>query len=121
MKKLLLLSTLLSLSTFAKTEVINIATEGAFAPFNFYKGKELTGFEVELGNALAKEMGLKVEWKTTPFDSLLISKTSAAIGFVTILNKTRIKINNVVIAKEIIPAINLLLFSMVVASIVNRI
>jgi polar amino acid transport system substrate-binding protein len=51
---------------------IRIATEGAFAPFNFFKGKELTGFEVDVANAVAKELGLKVEWKTYGFDSLLI-------------------------------------------------
>jgi polar amino acid transport system substrate-binding protein len=51
---------------------IQIATEGAFAPFNYFKGKELTGFEVDVANAVAKELGLKVEWKTFGFDSLLI-------------------------------------------------
>ncbi len=53
-------------------KVIRIATEGAFAPFNYFKGKELTGFEVELGNELAANLGLKVEWVTLPFESLLI-------------------------------------------------
>lgn len=55
-----------------KSKKIRIATEGAFAPFNYFKGKELTGFEVDLGNELAKELGLKVEWVTLPFESLLI-------------------------------------------------
>ena len=40
---------------------IKIATEGAFPPFNLLKGKELTGFEVDLANALAKGLGLKVQ------------------------------------------------------------
>jgi polar amino acid transport system substrate-binding protein len=51
---------------------IKIATEGAFPPFNLLKGKELTGFEVDLANALAKQLGLKVQWVTQPFDNLLI-------------------------------------------------
>ncbi len=51
---------------------IEIATEGAFAPFNYFKGKDLTGFEVDVANAVAKELGLKVSWKTYGFDSLLI-------------------------------------------------
>lgn len=53
-------------------KTIRIATEGAFAPFNYYKGKELTGFEVDLGNELAKTLGLKVKWVTMPFETLLI-------------------------------------------------
>ena len=51
---------------------IKIATEGAFPPFNFFKGKTLTGFEVDLGTAIGKGLGLKVEWVTQPFDNLLI-------------------------------------------------
>jgi len=50
---------------------IIVATEGQFAPFNFFEGKKLTGFEVELAEALAQKMGLKVEWKTLGFDALL--------------------------------------------------
>ncbi len=75
---LLCLTSLLCLNTHAKwsevknKKTIRIATEGAFAPFNFFKGKELTGFEVELGNEIAKTLGLKVEWVTLPFESLLI-------------------------------------------------
>lgn len=50
---------------------IILATEGQFAPFNFYQGKKLTGFEVELAEALAAKMGVKVEWKAMGFDALL--------------------------------------------------
>lgn len=48
-----------------------IGTEGAFPPFNYFEGSKLTGFEIELGEAIAKKMGLKAEWKTVGFDSLL--------------------------------------------------
>lgn len=51
---------------------LKLATEGAFPPFNYYEGKKLVGFEVDLGNAIGKALGLKVEWVTQPFDSLLI-------------------------------------------------
>ena len=30
------------------------ATEGAFAPFNYYEGTKLTGYEVDVAEALAK-------------------------------------------------------------------
>jgi len=50
---------------------IVIATEGAYPPFNYFQGSKLTGFEVELGDALAKKMGLAVEWKALSFDALL--------------------------------------------------
>lgn len=65
-----------------KDGTIVIATEGAFQPFNYFKGQTLTGFEVDLANALAKQMGLKVKWVTQPFDSLLIGLNQNRYDFV---------------------------------------
>ena len=39
---------------------IIIATEGQFAPFNFFNGTTLTGFEVEVAELVAKKMGLAI-------------------------------------------------------------
>jgi polar amino acid transport system substrate-binding protein len=50
---------------------IVIATEGAYPPFNYFQGSKLSGFEVELGDAIAKKMGVAVEWKALSFDALL--------------------------------------------------
>lgn len=50
---------------------ILIATEGQFAPFNFFNGTTLTGFEVEVAELVAKKMGLAIQWKTLGFDALL--------------------------------------------------
>lgn len=55
-----------------KSGTIIFATEGTFPPFNEFKGSKLTGFEVDVAQAIAREMGLKLEWKTFPFDALLI-------------------------------------------------
>lgn len=50
---------------------IIVATEGQFAPFNFFQGSKLTGFEVDIADALVAKMGLKAEWKALSFDALL--------------------------------------------------
>ena len=50
---------------------IIIATEGAYAPFNFFQGTKLTGFEVELTELVIKKMGVEIEWKALGFDALL--------------------------------------------------
>ena len=47
------------------------ASEGAFPPFNFFKGPTLSGFEIDLANELAKRMGVAVEWRALSFDALL--------------------------------------------------
>ncbi|WP_338847393.1 ABC transporter substrate-binding protein [Massilia sp. W12] len=50
---------------------IILATEGLYPPFNYMQGSKLTGFEVELAEAVVKKMGLKFEWKSLSFDALL--------------------------------------------------
>lgn len=92
MKKILLTLTALTLlastaqartwEDIKKSGTIKIATEGAFPPFNMLNGKVLSGFEVDVANALAKDMGLKVEWVTAPFDGLLIGLQQDRYDFV---------------------------------------
>ncbi len=50
---------------------IVVASEGAFPPFNFFQGPKLSGFEIDVAEALAKKMGVKIEWKALSFDALL--------------------------------------------------
>jgi polar amino acid transport system substrate-binding protein len=50
---------------------IVVASEGAFPPFNYFQGPKLSGFEIDLAEALAKKMEVKIEWKALSFDALL--------------------------------------------------
>jgi len=61
---------------------IKIATEGATPPFNYFKDGTLTGFDVDVGSAIAAKLGLKVEWITLPFDSLLVGLDQDRYDFV---------------------------------------
>jgi len=56
-------------SVIEKSGTLIAATEGAFAPFNYYEGTKLTGYEVDVAEALAKKLGLKIEWHAVPFDA----------------------------------------------------
>ena len=55
-----------------KAGTIVIASEGKFAPFNFVENGKLAGFEIDVANAVAAKMGVKVEWKSMGFDGLLV-------------------------------------------------
>lgn len=74
MKKLIL-PIALALSVIATpvmAKTIRIATEGAYAPWNFLDDKgKLAGFEVVLGNALCKEAKLTCEFKINEWDSII--------------------------------------------------
>ncbi|WP_038046981.1 ABC transporter substrate-binding protein [Thermus caliditerrae] len=62
---------------------VRIGTEGAFPPFNYFNEKnQLTGFEIDLGNAIAKKLALKPVWITQAFDSLLIQLNQGRFDFV---------------------------------------
>ena len=60
------------LDAIRKSGTLVIATEGKFPPFNFMQGQKPVGFEMDIAEAVAKKMGLKVEWKILGFDALLV-------------------------------------------------
>jgi len=64
-------------------DVWRVATEGTFAPFNYYdESNTLTGFEVELAEALAADIGVTLEWEAASFDSLLVGLRQDRYDFV---------------------------------------
>ena len=52
---------------------IVVATESSYAPAEFLDvdGKTVIGFDVDLFNAVAAKMGLKVEWVSAPFGDII--------------------------------------------------
>jgi polar amino acid transport system substrate-binding protein len=54
-----------------KSGTIVFASEGAFPPFNYFQGPTLSGFEIDLAEAIAHKMGVKIEWRALAFDALL--------------------------------------------------
>jgi polar amino acid transport system substrate-binding protein len=71
-----------SLDAIKSAGTIKIATEGATPPFNYFDNGQLTGFDVDLGNALAKQLGVQVEWVPLAFDSLLVALDQDRYDFV---------------------------------------
>ena len=61
-----------TLEAIKKSGKLVVATEGQFAPFNYFQGTKLAGFEVEVAELVAKKMGVGIEWKAIGFDSLLV-------------------------------------------------
>jgi polar amino acid transport system substrate-binding protein len=57
--------------TIKKSGTLQLATEGAFPPFNFFQGNQLSGYEIDVAEAAAKKLGLRIEWKALAFDALI--------------------------------------------------
>lgn len=67
-----------------KAGKIVIATEGKFPPMNYFDAKtnQLVGFDIDLGNEIGKELGIKVEWQDAPFPQLLPSLRTGRVDAV---------------------------------------
>ncbi|MFT0532574.1 amino acid ABC transporter substrate-binding protein [Castellaniella hirudinis] len=61
------------LAAIQKAGVLRIGTEGTYAPFSFHDQKDnrLVGFDVDIGRALAKELGVKPEFIEGKWDGLI--------------------------------------------------
>ena len=74
MKKLILAAAaVLALGTAAQAqETVRIATEGAYAPWNYVnEAGELAGYEIDLGNAICEKAGLTCEFVSNDWDSII--------------------------------------------------
>lgn len=74
MKKLVLAAVAaLALGTPAMAqEAVRIATEGAYAPWNFLDDSGApAGFEIDLGNAICEKAALSCEWIINDWDSII--------------------------------------------------
>ncbi|RDW19800.1 amino acid ABC transporter substrate-binding protein [Oceanobacillus chungangensis] len=57
--------------------VLTVGTEGTYAPFSFHNEKdELTGYDVEVIEEVAKRMGVTVEYQETQWDSMFAGLNS---------------------------------------------
>lgn len=74
------------LETIKANKVIKIGTNSGYPPYEFYINKdgkkELVGFEVDLANELAKELGVEVEWVDMDFDGLIPALLSNKIDVI---------------------------------------
>lgn len=50
---------------------IRIGTEGTYAPFTFHDASGLTGFDVEMGRAIAERLGVKARFVEGKWDGLI--------------------------------------------------
>ena len=61
-----------SLASVQEEGVLTVGTEGTYPPFTFHEGGsgELTGYDVEVTEAVAEELGVEVEFEETQWDAI---------------------------------------------------
>lgn len=65
-----------------KPGVLVIGTDATFPPFTSKVGEDYVGLEIELGEAVAKTLGCKVEWTNSSFDGIFPALLSKKYDFV---------------------------------------
>lgn len=50
--------------------VLTVGTEGTYRPFSYHEADKLTGFDVEVMEAVGKQLGVKVEFEETAWDGI---------------------------------------------------
>ena len=68
---LLAISACLTSSAFAQQPALRVVTDATFPPMEFVKDGQRTGFDIDLVEALGKEMGRKIEWIDIDFKGLI--------------------------------------------------
>ncbi|MFI6230748.1 ABC transporter substrate-binding protein [Micromonospora echinospora] len=76
--------------------VIKVGTDSTYAPAEYLDtdGKTVIGFDIDLFNAVAQKLGLKAEYESAPFDSILpaVSSGKYEIGVSSFtINADRVK------------------------------
>ncbi|MER2262928.1 MAG: transporter substrate-binding domain-containing protein [Psychrobacillus sp.] len=77
-----------------KKKVLNVAFEGTYPPFNYLDDQgELTGFDVDISNELAKRLGVKANFITSKWEGLIgglkADKFDIIIGQMTVTEERK--------------------------------
>ncbi len=61
--------------------VLKMATNAAFPPYEFKEGENFVGIDVEIAQAIAKELGYELEIVDMEFDSIITAVNSGEVDF----------------------------------------
>jgi len=68
--------------TSSASKVVKLGTNAAFPPFEYVEGKNIVGFDITMGQKIAKNADMKLEVVDMAFDSLIPALQSGTIDFI---------------------------------------
>ena len=74
--------TIPSIENESTSGVIKLGTNASFPPFEYVEGTKIVGFDISMGEYIAKTAGLKLEIVDMAFDSLIPALQSDTIDFI---------------------------------------
>ncbi len=64
------------------SKTVKLGTNAAFPPFEYVEGKDIVGFDITMGQKIAKNADMKLEVVDMAFDSLIPALQSGTIDFI---------------------------------------
>lgn len=66
-----------------------VGNGGAYPPFDMVIDGQLAGFDIDLGNEIARRMGVKIKWEKIDFSGIIAALTSKRVDLlITAMTKT---------------------------------
>ena len=64
------------------SKTIKLGTNATFPPIEYVEGKDIVGFDISVGEKIAKDFDARLEVVNMSFDSLIPALSSGAIDFI---------------------------------------
>ena len=78
-----------TLAKIRQAGTIVIGNGGAYPPFEYVENGNLVGFDIDLGNEIARRLGVKAQWEKFDFNGLIPALQSKRVDvLVTAMTKT---------------------------------
>ena len=80
-----------------ESDTVKMITEATFPPYEFLRGKEIAGIDVEICRAVAQKLGKKFQCETVDFDSVIPAvisgKADLAAAGITVTEDRKMKVD----------------------------
>lgn len=77
-----MMSVLLFAGCASKKETIIVGTEAGFAPYEYMKGNEVVGIDMDIAKAIADHLGKELEIRNMEFEGALLAVQQGTVDFV---------------------------------------
>jgi polar amino acid transport system substrate-binding protein len=78
-----------TLDKIKKAGVMVVGTSAAYAPFEYHEAGKLAGFDIDMGEEIARRMGVKIQWVEIDFKGIIAALRSKRVDLlITALTKT---------------------------------
>jgi ABC-type amino acid transport substrate-binding protein len=78
-----------TLDKIKKSGEMVVGTSASYPPFEYHQGSDIVGFDIDMGNEIARRMGVKIKWVEIDFKGIIAALKSKRVDLlITALTET---------------------------------